>query len=107
MYRRLLNLRGRLRLLRGGITAWASVLANRSHQLIGVIAFICNHGFWRMFREQFLGAVNIVLLAGAEAQFQRLSLGIYRQMQLRAEPASRVPEGFSVRLFLGAARAAC
>ena len=58
-----------------------------------------------MFREQFLGAVNIVLLAGAEAQFQRLSLGIYRQMQLRAEPASRAPEGFSVRLFSGAARA--
>lgn len=85
----------------------STALADRLHQLVGVIGFVCNHSFGLMLRQQLFSAGNIMLFARAEAQFQRLSLGIYREMQLRAEPAARAPEGFSVRLFLGAAPAAC
>jgi hypothetical protein len=60
-----------------------------------------------MLREQLFGAGNVVLLARAEAQFQRLSPGIYREMQFRAKAAARAPEGFALRLFFGAAPAAC
>jgi hypothetical protein len=63
------------------------------------MVFICHHSFWLMLRQQYFSAGNIVLLARTEAQFDRLSLGIYREMRLRAEPAARAPEGFSVRFF--------
>ena len=72
-----------------------AALANRLHQLVGVIALVCNYSFRLVLPEQFFGAGNIVLLARAEAQLQWLSLGVYREMKLRAEPAARAPEGFA------------
>ena len=84
-----------------------TALVNLLHQVVGVVAFIRNHGFWLMFREQLPGAGDVVFLARAKAQFQRLSLGIYGEMQFRAESAARASEGFLVRSFLGEAPAEC
>ena len=86
----------------------SAALVNRLHQLVGVIALVRDHSRGLVLREQFFGASHIVLLARAKAQFQRLPVGIYRDVQLGAESAARAPEGFPLRLFFSeAAPAAC
>ena len=86
----------------------SAALVNCLHQLVSVICLVRDHGCRLMLREQFFSASHIVLLARTKAQFQRLSLGIYRDVQLGAESAARAPEGFPVGLFFSeAAPAAC
>ena len=63
-------------------------LMNRSHKLISAIALFYDHSLL----ADLLGDESRALSGpslGSKAQFQRLSLGIYREVQLRTEPAVR------------------
>lgn len=72
-------------------------LADRGHQLVRVIAFIGDHLFRFVLGQELFGPRDVMLLAGTQAQFQRLALSVYRQVQFAAESAA----GTAERFFLG------
>ena len=72
-------------------------LANHGHQLVRVIAFIGDHFVRFVLGQELFGPRHVMLLAGAQAQFQRLALCVYRQVQFAAESAA----GTAERFFLG------
>lgn len=74
-----------------------TALADGGNQLIRVIAFIGDHGVRFVLGQQFFGPRNVMLLARAQAQLQRLALSVYRQVQFAAESAA----GTAERVFAG------
>jgi hypothetical protein len=61
---------------------------------IRIVRLIGNDSLGLVICEDFLGSDQIVLLAGTESQFERLSLGVAGDVQLGAETASRATERF-------------
>lgn len=68
-------------------------------EFIRVVAFVRDHGLRLMLAEKLFRTLDVVLLARAEAKFQRLSLRVYRQVQFCAEPAAATAERFVGRPF--------
>ena len=91
-------------------TLGLAVAAGRNHrfcltlmhsiqEFIRIIAFIRNHRLRLMLPEKLFRTHNVVLLAGAKAKFQRLSLRVYGQVQFCAESAAATAERFVGRPF--------
>lgn len=71
------------------------------HEFIRIIAFIRNHRLRLMLPEKLFRPHDVVLLAGAKAELQRLSLCVYGQVQFCAESAAAAAERFVGRPFFG------
>lgn len=96
----------------GAITArgdhgLSATFVNRLNQLVTVVALVRNHGLRFMLCQQFLSTDHVVFFAWTQAQLHRLTLSIYREMQLGAEATARAAEGFPARLFFSGEPAAC
>ena len=94
------------------IAAWwnyrlSAAAANRLDQLVGIIALVGNYRPRLMAGQQVASARDIVFLARTQAQFHRLALSIYGEMQLRTEAAARAAEALLLRRFFSGEPAAC
>lgn len=69
------------------------------NQLVRIVALVRNHGLRFVLAQQFFRSRHIVFLSRAEAEFQRLALGIYCQVQLATESATAAAERFIRRVF--------
>lgn len=68
--------------------------ANEFDQFVRVVAFVGDHRLRMVLGQQFFGAGHVVLLAGPQTHFHRLTMCIYREMQLATESTARTSEGF-------------
>ena len=85
----------------------SATLANRLDQCIRIVALVGDDRLGFMLRQQFLRASHVMFFAGAKTKFQRLALGIYRQVQLATEASTGAAEGFLARFFFSGEPAAC